>query len=148
MREREEGRPAPSPVPPRLPGQPVRPSEVPTGELVEELVGKVTRLARKEMELAKTELQQNLRSEVAMAKGLGIAGVCALTTLNLLLVALAMFLGRWIPEWGAALLVAAGVLLVGTLAGLWGWSRRVKEPLATTRRTLREDVRWAKERIA
>lgn len=144
-REREDG---PLPATARMPARPVRPSAVPTGELVEELVGKVTRLARKEVELAKTELQENLRSEVAMAKGLGIAGVCALTTLNLLCVALALFLARWIPGWGAALIVAAGVMLVGSLAGLWGWSRRVKEPLAATRRTLREDVRWAKERIA
>lgn len=133
---------------PRLPGTPVRPVDVPTGELLEQLVGKFTRLARKEVELAKVELARDIHAEAAMAKGLGVAGVCALVTLTLLCVALALFIAQWMPAWGAVLLVAAGVLLIGTIAGLAGWKRRVKRPLSETRRTLGEDVRWAKERIA
>lgn len=133
---------------PRLPGGPVRPVDVPTGELLEQLVAKVTRLARKEVELAKVELARDVHAEAAMAKGLGVAGVCALVTLTLLCVALALFLAQWMPVWGAVLAVAAGVMLIGTVAGLAGWRRRVKRPLAETRRTLGEDVRWAKERRA
>lgn len=132
----------------RLPGTAVRPSEVPTGELIELVIAKVSQLARKEVELAKVEIKQDLKKEAALAKGLGVAGVCALVTLNLLAVALALFLARFLPAWGAAVVVAAAVMLVGTIAGVIGWKRRVTEPLKETRRTLEEDVKWAKERIA
>jgi len=37
---------------------------------------------------------------------------------------------------------------VGAAAGLWGWTRRVRAPLDTARRSLRENVRWAKEQLA
>jgi uncharacterized membrane protein YqjE len=105
-------------------------------------------LAKKEVELAKAELKADLKNEVAMAKGLGVAGLCAIWTVSMMLVAVAMGLGTALPEWAAALIVAAAVLLVGTVAGMVGWGKRVKEPLETTRRTLKEDVQWAKERIA
>ena len=133
---------------PPLPGAPVRPVDVPTGELLERLVSKMTALARKEVELAKEEISRDVRREAAMAKGLGVAGVCALVTLNLLCVALALFLAQWMPAWGGALVVAAVVMSIGTIAGFVGWKRRVTSPLKETRRTLGEDVRWAKERIA
>jgi len=83
-----------------------------------------------------------------MAKGLGVAGLCALWTVSLMLVSAALALGKVIPEWAAALIVAAGVLAVGTVAGLLGWGKRVKETLESTRRSLKEDALWAKERLA
>ena len=68
-----------------------------------------------------------------MASGLGVAGVCALLTLNMLLVAgvFALAEAGIMRGWVAALLVALVVLLIGTVAGLVGWSRRVREPLPT-----------------
>ena len=45
-------------------------------------------------------------------------------------------------------MVAAVVLAVGTVAGLVGWSKRVKVPLEKTRRSIEGNVKWAKERIA
>jgi len=131
----------------RLPGTPVRPSDMPTGELIELVVAKVSKLARKEVELAKAEIKSDLKAEAALAKGIGIAGLCALVTVNLLAVALALFLARWMPAWGAAVVVAAFVMAIGTIAGWIGWKRRVQHPLSETRRTLEEDVKWAKEQI-
>ena len=131
----------------RVPGAPVRPSDVPTAELVEQLVARASRLARKEVELAKVELQKNVQAELSAAKGLGVASICALTAFNLLCVAVALLLARWMPAWGGAVLVAAMVMFVGTIAGIWGWRQRVRAPLEATRRTLQEDLRWAKERI-
>ena len=100
------------------------------------------------MELAKVELKADLKAEVGMAKGLGVAGLCAIWAVSLILVAAALALGTMMAAWAAALLVAAVVLIVGGIAGMVGWGKRVKEPLETTRRTLKEDVQWAKERIA
>ena len=119
-------------------------------ELVTEIAQKASLLARKEVALAKAEAKEQLRAEVKMASGLGLAGVCALLTLNMLLVAGAFALAEAeiMRGWVAALLVALVVLLIGTVAGLLGWSRRVREPLPATRRSVEENVRWAKQRIA
>ncbi len=121
-----------------------------TKDLVTQLARKASLLAKKEVELAKAEVKADLRSEIKMASGLGIAGVCALMTLQLLLTAIvfALFEAQVMPGWAASLVVAAVVLAIGTAAGLWGWAKRVTKPLDTTRRSLQENVRFAKERIA
>lgn len=134
--------------PPRGAGDPLRGMR--TKDLVTELGRKGRLLARKEIELAKTEIREDLRREIRMASGLGVAGVCALFTVQLLLVAvvLALMEGGVLPGWAAALVVAAVVLAVGTAAGLWGWAKRVRVPLDATRKSLKEDVRWAKEQLS
>src|SRR5438067_2677810 len=117
-----------------------------------ELIGYISQnalqLAKREVDLAKSELKADLKQEVAMAKGLGAAGLCAIWAVSLMLMACALALGTVMAEWAAALIVAGGVLLVGTVAGLVGWGKRVQKPLETTLRTLKEDARWAKERLA
>jgi len=133
--------PPPAPLPARL-------ESMSNKELLQHITQNAVLLAKKEVELAKAELKADLKSEIAMAKGLGVAGLCAIWTVSMILVAVALALGKVMPEWAAALIVAAAVLLVGTIAGLVGWAKRVKDPLETTRRTLKEDVQWAKERIA
>jgi hypothetical protein len=117
-------------------------------ELIGAVIDSATQLAKKEIELAKSELRADIKQEVAMAKGLGVAGLCALWAVSLMLVACALALGKVIPEWAAALIVSGVVLAVGTIAGLIGWGKRVKTPLEATRRTLKEDALWAKERLA
>jgi uncharacterized membrane protein YqjE len=123
---------------------------VTTRDLVTQLTQKASLLARKEVELAKAELKSDIRSELKMASGLGVAGVCALITLELLLTAIvfALFEAEVMPGWAASLVVAAVVLAIGTAAGLWGWAKRVRKPLDSTRRSLEDNVRFAKERIA
>ena len=123
---------------------------LPTRDLVTELARKASELARAEVALAKAEVKQDLRSEIKMASGLGIAGVCAILTIAMLLVAAVFGIAEagWAPGWLAALIVAAVVLAIGTVAGLVGWGKRVKAPLDSTRRSLEENVKWAKERIA
>jgi uncharacterized membrane protein YqjE len=135
-------------APPPVASDPLR--EMRTRDIVTELARKASLLARKEVELAKAELKADVRAEVRMASGLGIAGLCGVFTIQLLLVAivLALMQAQVLPGWAAALVVAAVVLAIGTGVGLWGWARRVRQPLDTTRRSLREDVRWAKEQIA
>ncbi|HZX95419.1 MAG TPA: phage holin family protein [Myxococcales bacterium] len=138
-------------LPARIPADralPVSVEGMTNRELVGHVVESATMLAKKEIELAKAELKADLKKEVAMAKGLGVAGLCALWTVSMMLVAGAMALGTVLPEWAAALIVAAGVLAVGSIAGLVGWGKRVKEPLEATRRSLKEDALWAKERLA
>jgi uncharacterized membrane protein YqjE len=123
--------------------------QLPTRDVVGELTRKAALLARKEIELAKAELREDLRAEIKMASGLGVAGVCALLALSLLLVTIAFALmeADVMSGWLAAILIAAIVLAIGTAVGLWGWAKRVRKPLDATLDSMKENVRWAKDRI-
>jgi uncharacterized membrane protein YqjE len=141
-------RPATATHPPPHPGDALR--EVPTRDLVTEMARKASTLVRKEVELVKAEVREDLRAEVKMASGLGVAGLCGIFTVQLLLTAvvLALMEAGVLPGWAAALVVAAIVLAIGTAVGLWGWAKRVRKPLDTTRSSLQDNVKWAKEQIA
>ena len=134
--------------PPLTQAVPVSVEGLSNRELVGQVIESATLLAKKEIELAKTELKKDLKAELGMAKGLGLGALCALFTVNLMLVAAALALGNVIAEWAAALIVAAAVLTVGTVASVVGWKKRVTNPLESTRRSLKEDALWAKERLA
>src|SRR5258708_12795196 len=144
-------RPAP-PTATRSPDQPPLARAVPVSvegmsnrELLSHLIDSATLLAKKEIELAKAELKQDIKAEVGMAKGLGLGALCALCTVNLMLVASALALGTVVAEWAAALIVAAAVLAVGTVAGTVGWKKRVTNPMESTRRSLQQDPLLAKQ---
>jgi hypothetical protein len=120
---------------------------VPTAELLSTLLRGSTELVKKEVDLAKAELRQDVKREVQMAAGLGVAGVFGLVALTLFFVAAAFALETTIPGWAAGLAVAGLALAISVVAGVLGWVRRVKKPLDKTERTLKEDVRWAKQRM-
>jgi uncharacterized membrane protein YqjE len=117
-------------------------------ELIGEITAKVSLLAKKEVELAKTELKADLASELATVKGLGLAVLVGVLGLNMLLVAIVLGLAAYLPGWLAALLIGGLLVIVAGILGYVSWARRVTSPLAATRRTLKEDAQWAKERLA
>ncbi|HEV8437999.1 MAG TPA: phage holin family protein [Methylomirabilota bacterium] len=119
-----------------------------TRDLVAEITGKASLLVKKEVELAKNEVKADLQSELAMVKAVAAGLVAGLLGLNTLLVAVVLALATTMPGWLAALVVGGVVLIVGAVVGYVGWSWRVTTPLAVTRKTLKEDVQWAKERVA
>jgi hypothetical protein len=130
--------------PPR-PGR--RVAELSTPRLVAGLTSELRALVLKEIELAKAELRIDLRAERKAAKSLGIAAVAALCGLNLLFVAAALLLSRWLSPPLAASIIAAVLFAVAVFVGLRGKAALVK-PMETTRKTLSEDWTWAKNRIA
>ena len=115
-----------------------------TKELIREVGEQMVMLARKEVELAKAEMKRDLDTEIEMAKAMGVAGVCGILGLNMLLVAIVFALSPMIYGWLLALVDAIVLLAIGIVFGLVGWARRVKSPLDTTRQTLKEDVQWVK----
>lgn len=119
-----------------------------TAELVERLAAEAKELVKKEVELAKSELRDEWKSEIKTAVGLAAAAVAALVTLNLLFVALALALAEPLPGWAAALIVASGTLAIGGIAGAIGWASRVRNLLPRTQKTLKEDAQWAQERLS
>jgi uncharacterized membrane protein YqjE len=124
------------------------PAALSSAELIKTVMQKVAELAKTEFELAKTELKADLKAESSAAKGLGVAAVAGLVALNLLMVTAVLALAQVMPAWGAGLLVSGVMLLIAVIAGVTGWGKRVKSPLARTRRDIKEDVQWTKEKIA
>jgi heme A synthase len=118
-----------------------------TATLLKEITIQVELLAKKQIELAKAELLADLRKEAAAAGGIGVAAVVALAGVNLLLVTGVLALALLMPAWKAGIVVGGATLLVAAILGLVSWRRRVRQPLARTRATLEEDVRFVKERL-
>jgi uncharacterized membrane protein YqjE len=119
------------------------------GELVKDLSGQVSTLARQEVELAKAELAEKGKKAGVGAGMFGGAAVAALLMLGSLTTLLILALATALPAWLAALLVtllwgavAAGLALVGR--------DRMKEmgkPVPEqTVETVKEDVQWLKNR--
>jgi hypothetical protein len=123
-------------------------AQMSTPTLLKEITAQVELLAKKQIELAKTEVLADLRTEAGVAGGLGIAALLALSGAILLLVTGVLALASLMPAWIAGSAVAGAILLAAAIVGLVSWRRRVRKPLARTRATLEEDVKFAKERLA
>ena len=116
------------------------------GELVGELSNDLSRLVRKEIELAKVETKEELSKAGQSAGMFGGAGVAAWLTLLFLSLALMFALANAMDVGWAALIVAVlWAVVAGVLAAL-GRSRlrQATPPLEQTRETLKEDAQWAK----
>ncbi|HYD48638.1 MAG TPA: phage holin family protein [Terriglobales bacterium] len=124
------------------------PRDLSTMDLMGEIASKTALLVRKEVDLARTELKADLQSELSMVKRLAIAGVAGMAALNLLLVAAVFALAPYLDARFGALLLAGALVLITLIAGVTGWKQHVGQPLARTRKTLKEDVQWAKEELA
>jgi uncharacterized membrane protein YqjE len=117
-----------------------------TPELLRRFAQQSAELVRKEVTLAHAELRANVRQEVGAAKGLGVAGIGVIAAFTLLLVAAVDAIADRMeqPLWAVALVGAGLVAAAAAVIGGVSWSRRVKQPLERTRRTLQDDVQWAK----
>ena len=123
------------------------PETLRTGELVKQIGHQADVLVRKQIELAKAELKHDLKAEATAFGGLGVSAVLAIIVVTLLLVTAALALSLVLPAWAAGLIVT-GLVTVATLAvALISWRKRVTTPLVRTRQTLRDDVRWAREKL-
>jgi hypothetical protein len=128
--------------------EPAAVQEMSTVEIIKHITTEVGHLARKEIELAKTELKADLKAEAMMVGGLSVAVVAGLCTLTLLLVTVVFALATVMPGWLAGLIVSGVTLIAtGVTAGL-AWSKRVRKPLARTQRTLKDDVQWTREHLS
>jgi uncharacterized membrane protein YqjE len=118
----------------------------PLRSLVKEFASESSHLVQKEIELAKVEVQERT---VAVGVGAGIGGVAAVAAvLAVAFGGLAAFfaLRLVVADWLAALIVAAGFLVVGAICGFvakWKITGAVP-PAPETVETVQEDVQWAK----
>jgi hypothetical protein len=125
--------------------------ERPIGEVAKELTSDLSLLVRQEIELAKAEMAEKGRTA---APGLGLfggGGVVALCSAGAVTASLVLVFSLFLPEWVAALIVAAALAAVAYLL-----VRQGKERVADAGRpipeqtieTVKEDVEWAKTRAS
>jgi uncharacterized membrane protein YqjE len=119
--------------------------EASTADLVREAMDEAKELVRLEVELAKEEVKEEIQHAKHAAISIGVALAAAVIVLCLLAVALVLALGGT-PL--AALLVAAGFLVVAGVAAWIGYGMIPKSPLEKTRHRLENDVNQLKEHIA
>ena len=117
-----------------------------TAELFRHAIDEAKLLARAEVEHAKLEMKAELREAMTAGIALGVGAVLALVGLTLLFVAIVVALP--IPEWGSALIVAAGVFVIAAIAAAIGMRRLPKKPMDRTKRRLMSDVQLTRERYA
>jgi uncharacterized membrane protein YqjE len=116
------------------------------GEIVGDISADMSTLIRQEMDLAKTELKQEVAKIGKGAGMFGGAGLAGFFTLFFLSLALAYLLDNWMPVELAALIVAILWGIAAAVLALRG-RKEIKEAnpqLPTTQQTLKEDVQWAK----
>ena len=119
--------------------------ETSTADLVKEAMDEAKELVRLEVELAKEEVIEELHQVKRASITFAIAFACAVLALCMLAVALVLALGGT-PL--AALVVAAGFILIGGSATLIGYAMLPKAMLTKTRDRLENDVNQLKEHIA
>jgi uncharacterized membrane protein YqjE len=118
----------------------------PVGDLVKDLSAQTSTLVRKEIELARAELQQ--KGKVA-GKGVGLlAGAAAfgLVALGALTAGLIALLDLAMATWVAALIVMVLWAVVATVLAKAGQGalQRATPPAPQTVETVKEDIQWAK----
>jgi Putative Actinobacterial Holin-X, holin superfamily III len=114
-----------------------------TSELIHDLSGQTTRLIRQEIGLARAELTQK-GAQAGLAIGLlGGAGILSLYGLGALTAGGILLLSTAMKPWVAAVIIAAGILIVAGAAALVGKARlaRAAPPVPeATIQTAKKDV--------
>jgi uncharacterized membrane protein YqjE len=116
------------------------------GEIVGDLSRDMTTLVRQEIDLATSELKEEigkLGKGAGMFGGAGAAGYLALIFLSL---ALTYLLDNWMPVELAALIVGLLWLVVTAVLALRGRQeiKNANPELPVTQQTLKEDAQWAR----
>jgi MFS family permease len=121
--------------------------ERPIGELLKQLSEETTTLVRKELDLAKAEMAEKGKQAGKGAGMFGAAGVIGFLALGALTAFFIMLLDGAVPNWAAALIVAAVYAAIAGVLALTG-KKNVKEATPPkpeqTVETIKEDVQWAK----
>jgi hypothetical protein len=120
------------------------------GDLVMGLTDDISTLVRKEVALAKAEVQESIQDSAKAGGMVAAGGMLAYAGLLLILAALAIVLGDWWENYWL------GAAVVGLLAGIIGWAilngglKQFKEISLVPRKTLdslERDAKMAKEKL-
>jgi len=128
-------------------GDGARPTDASLGELLSATTHDLQQLFRLEIELAKTELQENARTGAKAGAFLGVGGALAYLALALLAFAAAWGLAEVMPAGVAFLIVGVVVALAAVAFLVVGRSRLAafQPGPEQTVETIKEDVQWVEQ---
>ena len=119
-----------------------------TPELLRAIATDTGELVRKEVQLAKQEIVETIPTMIRAVAGIVVAGALGLVALIMLALAVRDALVRHMAAW-AADLIATGILMI--FAGIGAMQVKglgqVAHAPEETKRTIKEDVAWAKRQL-
>ena len=123
-------------------------ADIPTSDLLKDVVCNVSELVKKEIALAKAEATADAQQEKRAVTALGAAALCGMFGVQLLFVAIVLAIAIVLPGWVAALIVAAPFLVAGGVVGALGWHERVQRPLPKLRHELDAERTLVRAKLA
>jgi uncharacterized membrane protein YqjE len=116
------------------------------GQVVSDLSTDLSTLMKQEVQLAKTELKDEVTKVGKGAGMLGGAGFAGWFVLLFLSLALTFLLDNWLPIEAAALITAGVWAVAAAVLALLGRKelQEANPQLPKTQETLKEDVQWAR----
>jgi uncharacterized membrane protein YqjE len=115
-------------------------------EILKDVLTNIQDIVRAEVRLAKAELGEELSRARTGGLLIGVGAVAAIFSALFLLLACVYALGRVMPNWAAALIVAAAVGIAAAVTLGLGLKRfKTIQAAPQTAASLKENVRWAKQ---
>ena len=115
-------------------------------EILKDVLTNIQDIVRAEVRLAKAELSEELSSARTAGLLIGVGAVAVIFSALFLLLACVYALGRVMPNWAAALIIAAAVGAAAAVTLGLGLKRfKTIQAAPKTSASLQENVRWAKE---
>jgi hypothetical protein len=115
-------------------------------EILQDVLTNIQDIVRAEVRLAKAELGEELNRARTGGLLIGVGAVAAIFCVLFVLLTCVYGLGLIMPNWAAALIVAAAVGLAAAVTLSLGLKRfKAIEAAPKTASSLKENVRWAKQ---
>jgi hypothetical protein len=115
-------------------------------EILQDVLTNFQDIVRAEMRLARAELTEELSAARSGGILVGVGAVAAIFSVLFLLLGCVYALGRVMPDWAAALIVAAAVGVAAAVTLSLGLQRfKTIQAAPKTAASLKENVRWAKQ---
>lgn len=113
--------------------------------LIREVVQDTSDLAREELQLFKTELQNTIKQSSIATGTIVVGGVAAVLGIGYLGFCLILLLSLVIPQWVSALIIGLAFIAAGAGIAYWGYTKfRTMQVAPLTKETLKEDAEWLK----
>ena len=114
--------------------------------VLQDIIRDVQDIVRSEVRLAKTELREEITKARSASVLVGIGVLAGILSVFFLLLTAVYALALIVPDWAAALIVAAGVAIVsGVTLGTGLKQFKTVHTAPKTVASLKENVEWAKQ---
>ena len=119
------------------------------GRTIRDIVANVQEIIRSEVQLAKTEVKEEITSLKKVGIFFGATAICGFYAVGFILLGCVYALSEVLSAWLAALIVGVGIAIVGAVAFILARKEMQHMSLKAeqTIEAAKENVRWAKNRF-